>query len=354
MVLMDVIYNQKWKEVYSLAKKNRYLLIFAVLACVINLIYLLLYGDTKFIVSSLCWVFVVGAVMTFMMIGRDTKFLRNIAVLLQFNIFLQFIIWLVGLGRYHSHDTYRLMGTFNDPNQFAFYIFVAMLLIYIINQLRKKSNTIVDWLAWLSGVVLIAVSSSTGVLIGLVTAVALLAIMFIYRALKKTSRKIKAVVVASIAIALIGGLASVVALRNANVNLPIVDRIYNKIVKKDGRNILEDRGLDTIVHYPKYLLYGAGEGDYSRFPKQKNGGNEIHSSLIALVFYYGIIPVAFLLKWLYDVTKKASWLIKITFLAILVESFTLINYRQPLVWILLILPLIYSNHARKQSARLSK
>jgi hypothetical protein len=285
--------------------------------------------------------------MALLVVNSDKKFLQNIKTSLSINLFLQLAICLIGWSRYHPTDTYRLMGTFNDPNQLAFYVFLSVLFIYVINRLQKSKLSKVDWAAWAVGLLLIFLSSSVGILLGLAVFGALLAVTQGRKVLKQLKKSTSIIIAAS---CIAGGLGVVILTTQFNhmgINIPIINRIENKAAKSDGRNFLEDRGLDTVIYYPAYLIYGAGEGDYTRFPKQKNGGNEIHSSLIALLFCYGIVPVIFLLKWLYDITKKVDWSIKIAFIAILIESFTLINYRQSLLWVLLILPLVQSKPAKR-------
>jgi hypothetical protein len=318
------------------AHQNRYLLVFIALSSLINVIYYCFYGDVKFITSSLYFILNFSVIMMLLATNGDKKFFKNIKTSLAINIFLQLAIYLIGWSRYHPTDTYRLMGTFNDPNQMAFYIFLSILFIYVINRLQKSKLSKVDWAAWAVGLLLVVFSSSVGVLLGLATFGLLLAATHGRKVLKRLKKPTAIIIAASC----LGVVILTTQINNLGIDIPILSRIENKATKSDGRNILEDRGLDTVIYYPEYLIYGAGEGDYARFPEQKNGGNEIHSSLIALLFYYGIIPVIFLLKWLYDTTKKVDWLIKIAFIAILIESFTLINYRQPLLWALLILPLV--------------
>ena len=352
LTLAHIVANPRVKPSFrEILRNNRYLIVFVSLATIINVIYFLIYSNQRFLSSSLYLILNVLVVGTLIRVRADKRFLKGITLAFKFNVLAQLIIYLVGLGRYHPTDTYRLMGTFNDPNQLAFYVFLAMLFIYAINQLQRKSSSKTDWLFWAVGVFLIILSSSTGVFLGLATFVALLVLLYTKEILSKMKRTLVVSLVIAGMFLLGGAMAVTLHLHNIGVEIPIIGRIVDKANEEDGRNLLEDRGLDTVVHYPKHLLFGAGEGSYSRFPEQRNGGLEIHSSLIALAFYYGIIPVTFLVKWLYDVTKKIDIRIKIAFIAILIESFTLINYRQPLLWALLILPTIAPRVQSKPAKR---
>lgn len=323
------------RQFLTLIKQNKFLLIFVTLAFAINTIYFLILSDQKFLYSSAYLILNTALVITFLVLTKktDQRFLKNIAATLQINILLQLLITLTPLARYHPTDTYRLMGTFNDPNQLAFHIFASSLIIFIITHILHQKPKPHHIITWLTAITLIYLSASTGVLIGLTAFIALLLITLAIKHLKRSL--LIPLFIAPILLAT----AFIITLNIPNFwqDVPIIQRIADKIIQQDGRNLLEDRGLDTITHYPEYLLFGAGEGSYNRFPEQVNGGNEIHSTLPALVFYYGLLPTLLLLKWLYDTTKHAPWPTKIALLALLTESLTLINYRQPLLWLIILL-----------------
>ena len=44
-----------------------------------------------------------------------------------------------------------------------------------------------------------------------------------------------------------------------------------------------DRGMEKLVLYPQYLLYGAGEGGFDRFTLASQV-NEIHCCLFSVMF----------------------------------------------------------------------
>ena len=58
--------------------------------------------------------------------------------------------------------------------------------------------------------------------------------------------------------------------------------------------MLSDRGMDRVALYPRYLLLGAGEGNFNRFLKAAQQ-NEIHCSFLNIWFRYGVIPNVLLL-----------------------------------------------------------
>jgi hypothetical protein len=352
LMLTDAaVHKSARTNLVNYARTNRNLLTFVALATVINAIYYLVAQDASFIMSSLYLIFNFLVILTFFGIKKDQKFFQTVKWSLVANIVVQLLICAIGFGRYHPTDTFRYMGTFNDPNQLAFYIFLALLFIYVINILSKKLRTQNDWIIWFLGVVLILLASSTGVFLGL-AAFGVGLIVFNRKAIAKLAQKHLAISIITGCLVVSGAVGTtVIIFGQTDTGIPTIDRLRDKATEDDGRNLLEDRGLDTVVHYPENLLYGSGEGDMTRFDKQKNGGNEIHSSLIALLFYYGIIPFVLFIKWLRNTVKKVDPRIKIAFVALLVESFTLINYRQSLLWILLILPSLPASYILNSAPR---
>ncbi|MBR4672261.1 MAG: hypothetical protein IKO78_03575 [Bacilli bacterium] len=107
------------------------------------------------------------------------------------------------------------------------------------------------------------------------------------------------------------------------------------ISSNDGYNILQERGLDHLYIYPQYMLYGAGEGNYARFELVSHEC-EIHSTLPAILFYYGIVPFLLIACWIYKRTYKLNKHYMPVYLAIIFESFTLLNYRQSLFWVVFV------------------
>lgn len=84
------------------------------------------------------------------------------------------------------------------------------------------------------------------------------------------------------------------------VDYNMLTRIQEKIWKVAHGGLLGlflDRGMEKLVLYPQYLLYGAGEGGFDRFTLTSQI-NEIHCCLFSVLFCYGIIPTVFLLIWL--------------------------------------------------------
>lgn len=105
-------------------------------------------------------------------------------------------------------------------------------------------------------------------------------------------------------------------------------------------------GNGPVALYPRYLLLGAGEGNFNRFLKAAQQ-NEIHCSFLNIWFSYGVIPTVLLLKWLWEKMRKISAVEWIIAGSLIVESFLLVNYRQPFFWMILFIWLYTAEESRK-------
>lgn len=342
------------KNFVSIAKENKLFIIFVFCTFVINSIYFLYIGEFKFILSILYFIFNLLAIITFSSFYKDKIFLQNVSKVFKFNLILQLVIFLTGIGRYYSVDRY--MGTFNDPNQFGYYILISLFFIYIIKILLSKKEYIAPYL--LISLFLIFQSASTGMLLGIALFNILITGYYVHKNRRITYARIKKTVYAVSISILILIPASIIAIQyplgnnfeKSDVaeenNQSILERIEDKFSKAEGESnisIWEDRGYDIITKYPSNILYGAGEGAYTRFSLATNNfESEIHATLPSILFYYGIIPFLILIKWLYAKIKDSDPRILLTLAALFVESFTLLNQRQSLFWIIIILAGLYS------------
>ena len=64
--------------------------------------------------------------------------------------------------------------------------------------------------------------------------------------------------------------------------------------------------------------------------------NEIHSSFFDVWFSYGLIPMLLLTYWIMKHAVRCSRRQRAAVIALLAESFTLMNLRQPFFWFILI------------------
>ncbi len=352
-------FNTNLKQQLTTAiKSNALFVLFVAMTFMVNLTYFAYYGQYKFILSSLYYIFSFLAIVMFAIFCQKDDFLRKMSKAFKFGIVAQVAIFVLGLGRYYSPERY--MGTFNDPNQFAFFIFLSYLFIYAIKILRKSNDSITLYL--IATTALIFLSASTGMLLGLSVFLALQLIYGLvhFRLQYRTVRHI--VYGATSAALLVTVLFFTVSAFTSNTSradladglgaVSIGNRLQEKTAKAEGEaemTLWEERGYDKIYKYPENTLYGAGEGAYERFEKAASV-NELHATLPSILFYYGIVPFLVLLRWIYLKIRHNDPRLLIAIAALFIESFTLLNQRQSLFWVFIILGSAYTY----QNSRIGK
>ena len=358
-----LILNSKRKIKSENIKKIKPLLLFVFLSTIINVIYYIIYSTSDFLISSLQYIYILMGIFVFYNVLDNDKIIININKILKINIIIQLAIYLLGVGRYYH--TSRYMGTFNDPNQFAFYILLSFMIIEVINKIKNIKFRLY-YVFLLIVMFLIIQSVSTGMILGMSVYIGLKIVMNLKVIIKFLKQYIKKIVICFIVCIIIFSLVAI--LYNADADLKImiknemnnirnslfVKRLIEKFEKLDkdtkGTTFIEDRCLDKILLYPEYIIFGAGQGNYARF-EETRFANEIHSTLPSILFYYGVIPFVILLYWIYINLKGLKFSQCIPYIAIFIESFTLLNQRQLLLWFFIILANEYRERKINNNAK---
>lgn len=321
----------------------RILFIFILCVIIINFIYYGIYPNTEFLMSTIQYILIFMGIYVFTNKISDKNVLKNIYKITQINLVIQLLIYISGIGRYY--DAFRYMGTFNDPNQFGYFIVLSAAYMYVIEDILKTRKRAI--IIYFISLILILASASTGMLM----AMTILFILHMVREIKpiigwisKNSGKFLIGMICVVTIIL--GLISNVDIRNTMIttleqtiqNSSIADRLIGKINKAESSDssLIEERGIDKLIKYPQYLIYGSGQGYFERFTEAAHQ-LEVHSTLPGIWLYYGIVPLIILLIWIYKSIKKVKLKYMIPYIALFVESFTLYNQRQLLLWIIIIM-----------------
>ena len=333
--------KKKRKNCLTKLKQEKYLMIFFGGVFLINSIYALKDGDWNYELYVLYWGFNIASIWCFQELCTK-RFLSGINCIFKVNLILQFGIYLTGYGRVFVENWggRRYMGTFNDPNQFAFYLF-AMLLIICLYACYFKDITAL--LFYVISILLIGESKSTGVFVGIIF---LTVGMLMYGIIKICRRKVlsKSIQICFIAIITVAVVMCLILIIPPayfdihNTDYTMIARIQEKIWKVlygNNSTILADRGLDKVILYPEYLIWGAGEGGFNRFALAVQQ-NEIHCSFINIWFCYGVVPLTMLGMWIGGKIKGLSTENLIIVVSLFAESLFLVNYRQPLFWMVIV------------------
>lgn len=331
-------------------KKNKLFYIFLVFAIMINAFYHKVVPDPRFLFSSLYLIYM-GVVVYSYDSGINKELIDKIRYILYGNLMIQFLIYSSGLGRLYyelwEEGATRYMGTFTDPNQFGFYIFIVLLFAYLTK--HEKADTYLFPITSVMGIFLVIQSKSLAAFLGLAVLYTLALLRFIGEKFR-VNKVILCVMLILTTTGVVYYFIPTSDFRIEDVEYNTVNRIrykiYNVIYADGIKDILRERAAEKIINYPEYFIYGAGEGNYERYYPEPV--NEIHSSFINLFFSYGLIPFAILMGWFKKRLKGLNAVSLVCFITILIESMFLVNYRQALFWVLWI-TLFYLNEPQKNA-----
>lgn len=339
---LDLLKNRKSEKWF---KKNKLYLLFLLFVIAINTFWFFMTNDYRMMLCTSFYIFNLFVIILFSDKVYDLKFLKNMRNCLFVDLVGQLFFFITGVGKY-EYVVSRYKGTFNDPNQFAFFCLTSFFLIYLINNKKEIKNNKLVLFSYAIAVFLIFESASTGMLLGLAIFTLFFILYKLFSFLKRRASKKalqRGVVIASaiiiiVAILCMTGIIDVSGIMDSISHSDIFERLIGKInigeSSQNGSGLLYDRGYDKIIKHPVYILFGAGEGGFDRFPDCVN--NEIHGTLPGLLFYYGIIPTIFLTVWIYRNIKHIPKELYGLYLALFIESFTLLNQRQAFFWIIIL------------------
>ena len=332
-VLSAIIYLSLGRMIFY--KHDVILGAFLVCICLVNGLYFIVYQYSGFLVATIYYMYNFVIVVVFRVLLSRKDCIERLVITYKLNLCSQFLIFFIGRGRYFF---YRYQGTFNDPNQYGYFILMDIFLLYLsCGAIQKKLEF--RWFI-LSGF-LIMLSTSSGMLLGYsIFLIVTILLPAIYE--KRVSLKFFHVIIALIVLTvLLFGRDQLVQLASKS-NWTVMQNIVMRLTKKSDElssnsgimGFLHDRLMRRIVVAPKYFIYGCGEGYFRRFLNISGERGEIHSTMVAICYYYGIIPFMIFLYWIYKNIRFIHLKYIAVYLAALAEAFTLINHRQPFFWML--------------------
>ena len=315
-------------------KTDNPLFLFVAFVFIVNTVYATYYGESAFVVSSLYYLYNLFIVIFFRIYAEYRRFFSSVASVCRFNIFLQLLIYVAGAGRYYTANRY--MGTFNDPNQMAFFIYISLMTAYLIAKLNHKELHV---LYHAVAIGLIFWTSSTGMLLALTVFYGVWLLTKIFTLLRRVHnvRFILFWTAALMALLLLSPKWD--NFKESLSESPIIERVEQKLGRmeaSDGPTNVQDRGIEKVILYPEKTLFGSGEGMHDRFDRAVSD-NEIHSTLFSILFYYGTVPTLLFLYWVGLNVRRLTIANLAVVLSLAVESITLLNQRQPLFWMLFVL-----------------
>ena len=156
--------------------------VFLASVLMINAYYGIRLGRGEFFKYTCFWIFNACAIWSFCYLTEygGKAFLTGINRVVKVNIGVQLLIYLTGRGRIFREywGAVRYQGTFNDPNQLAFFLFMMILLLYLYRcRFGDRSFPVFYVLA----LPVIAASKSTGILLGVLIFTVLAVLHALYR-----------------------------------------------------------------------------------------------------------------------------------------------------------------------------
>ncbi|MBY5005162.1 hypothetical protein K6V33_02720 [Streptococcus suis] len=335
-------------------------LFFYFFVVVINLIYFsIYYGDTpvlSFILPILYYLYNLLVIILCRYFFKKKEGLLRLRTVVRLSLYIQLILYFVAPSFLVDTSEVRYTGTFNDPNQLGFFLLSSIYVIVVINRKLKQRERLIDHIC---AMILLFATSSTGILLGFAS------LYFFYLLFFEDMTSL----LNKVLLFIFGGLVAVLLLQIVGTTFIsgfedsfLYKRLMTKIDKgltNSSNNsgsygeltLIQERGIDRVLLYPQYILFGAGEGYYKRFVLSAIQ-LEIHSTFLGMLFYYGIIPFSSLLYWIWGNIRKSGQLIWIVFLPLIIESFTLANQRQPYFWILFVLASTSFANVKKKDGEL--
>lgn len=252
------------------------------------------YENREFIRYTMYWIYSVAGIWTFRVLYSH-EFMRGVTLACGVNILVQTAVLFSGHGRYF-HETWggsHFMGTFNDPNQFAFFLFTMFLVLFMAYRQRNESGSgkirqqaflrVLFYLLSGLSLFLIGRSKSTGMFLGI--------LVFFFVLLWQW----------------------------------LCDKM-----RRSGRRAAWQLGVIGLAAVGGILLWQFWpSADFDIWLRMGDGFFDIW-------FSYGLIPMLLLTYWIMKHAVRCSRRQKAAVIALLAESFTLMNLRQPLFWFILV------------------
>lgn len=331
LLLLITVYLISNKFKISFHRKNlRFLIVslsFVLWIAIVNLIWTLRIQTTNsFIIPTLFYIynFIVITIVVALYDQYNKKIIDITYKAVLVSVIIQMILFIMGGG----FSGGRMTASFNNPNQLGYYsLLVLSFLLFISYKLKIRMKWFV--LGVLSSMILVFASLSKAAIVSFI------GLLFSYFISNKQNKKFKINLIITIVIIFL--LVSVIDYHtNVIKDNLLINSVQTRIqgIGSDSDDSLEGRGYDRIFEYPEYWIFGAGEGEYSRFENQRM---EFHSTLGNIQVSYGLVGSLIFISTMLVALRNnryENWYILIFLMA---YGLTHNGIRNSLLWILLAL-----------------
>lgn len=334
MVLLLIIYLFKTKgNIKYTDKAKSFLLVgllFVFYTTFINVLWIFLMEDiSSFIINPFFYVYnyLIVVLITSLYTVYKKRILQLIYKSVTVSVLLQTIILFVNGG----YTGGRMMGSFNNPNQLGYFALLTTAILIVLNN-KMEIKPIWFIIIYFSNALLILASLSS------TTIISYLILTLFFTLSKMKNKKLKRKFLLSLAIIVF----VILIVNNATDffdNSLMIEGLQTRIRTMESKTsgIVTQRGYNRLIEFPKYWIFGAGEGAYlERF----GSALEFHSLLGNIQVSYGIIGTILFLRLLFIAVQKNKFENWYVVLSILIYGITHNGIRNSVLWILLNLILL--------------
>lgn len=242
--------------------------------------------------------------------------------------------------------TGRATGTFNNPNQLAYWAVLVMACLAVVKDREPLGWTDVFALGAGFYVTLLtasrAGSASVLLLIGLIVATCR------WRAATGLALAGVLVVALTFEVTVGGVFGRIGALEPVSSSLTRLEHRLER-ARDQGAYAVTKRGYDQLIEHPEHLAFGAGEGAFERL---NEAGKEFHSTLGNVLMSYGLIGLALFGFLLLVVFVGAPWTAVLYMVPIMLFGVTIMGLRFSEFWIFLALVYAQGRYGRPRAPTL--
>lgn len=295
--------------------------LFALYTVGINVVNHFFFPDPRFLLSALYYpfnflVFLYAATV----FERNGTMMRNAAAWAILASVALEVFWAFFMPATHWRET----GSFNNPNQLAYWSLLSATILVMLRAERGLSYLELGAIGVLGLLQTMALSKA-----GIITYSLFLFVLFFSPYLSNGKRILLSIGAAVMLVA---------AIFYMEVNLTevaFIDQAYERVtsIGQEADDTPEARGYGRLIEFPEYVLLGAGEGAFARFDAAHV--KELHSGLATIIFSYGIIGTLFFLTFFLLIYNKRSIFVLALFAPIILFGVSGQNFRFSHFWIYL-------------------
>lgn len=281
------------RRLITFMKENYVYFIFLIWIVLVNAFWAGIYFRFDFMTSASYYLFnAILLVAVYSIRGNAPVDFDRIAILgLRASILIQVVAVLADAGYA------RAVGTFNNPNQLAYWG-VAVMSMYLL--IRRNVTNWIDLPFLLLGTYCVVASLSRAGTIG----VAVMLAAWFWIALETPGRR---AIGALCGVLLVVGIIEGPDLLQFAQGSETVTNFEARLETRQGEDSASVRNWDRVTDFYEYTILGSGEGYFRRWEGNTGYAIEIHSTFFTLLFSYGVIGLGLFLAFMFSVARRIPW-----------------------------------------------